>query len=150
MEKRVYRGNITAEELADHLVQHYDPKPNLQAQKIGKDESFLVQIGYGDTPADIRHALTVAIAKTEDGSGVSVAMGQRQWITPDEAKHAAFWGLLAVLVTPWVLFALIWPLGEAISSTSLPGDIWSLVDTYAVSHGASMSYSEPLSHPHVA
>ncbi len=149
MEKRIYRGNLTPEGLADFLVQHYDPKENLQAQKIGKEGSYLVQIGYGDTPDEIRHALTVAIAKLDDGAGVSVAIGQRQWITPEEAKHAAFWGLLAVLVTPWVLFAVLWPLGEAISSTTLPGDIWSLVDTYAISEGSAMESSEALSHPHI-
>ena len=148
MEQRTYHGDITPEGLADALVLHYDPLPNLQAQKIGKDDSYIVQIGYGDKPEEIRHALTVAIAKSADSPGVIVTMGQRQWITSDEGKHVAFWGLLAILVTPWVLFALIWPLGEVISSTTLPGDIWNLVQAYAAGQGASLDQTETLSHPH--
>ncbi len=151
MEQRVYHGNITPEGLADYLIQHYDPEDNVQAQKIGEGESLLVQIGHGDNPAAVRYAVTVAIARSRDETpGVIVTMGQRQWITAEEATHAAFWGLLAVLVTPWVLFALLWPLSEMISRTTLPADIWTTIDTYAASQGAVIGRVESLVHPHLA
>jgi len=149
MEQRTYYGNLTPEGLADYLILHYDPLQNLQAQKIGQGDSFLIQIGHGDTPDKMRHAVTVAIARApHEEPGIVVTMGQRQWITPEEAGHAAFWGLLAVLLTPWVLFALLWPLSEIISATTLPGDIWNSVDAYAASQGASLTQSQVLEHPH--
>jgi hypothetical protein len=151
MEQRTYRGDVSAEGLADFLVRRYDPQHNVQAQRFGEGDSILVQIGHGDAPAQIRHAVTVAISATKDElPGIVVTMGQRQWITPDEATHAAFWGLLAVLITPWVLFALLWPLSEVISSSTLPNDIWGAVETYAASQGGVTSESTLLTHPHLA
>ncbi len=140
MQQRVYRGNVSPQDLADFLVQHYASQPNVQAQRLGQENSVLVQIGYGDRLEKMRHAVTVAIAGTQDEAGITVTMGQRQWITPEEAEHAAFWG---------VLFALLFPLSEAISSTTLPGDIWSQIETFAVSQGAVQVESQPLTHPHL-
>ncbi len=150
MEQRTYRGDVSVEGLAAFLIQRYDPQHGVQAQRFGEGDSVLVQIGHGDNPAHIRHAVTVAIAAIKDGGpGIVVTMGQRQWITPDEAEHAAFWGLLAVLITPWVLFALLWPLSEIISSSTLPADIWSTVETYAGSVGVDSAESTLLTHPHL-
>lgn len=151
MEQRVYHGSITPEGLANYLVQHYDPQENLQAQKVGEGNSLLVQIGHGDNPAEMRHAVTVAIAGSHsEEPGVTVTMGQRQWITEEEATHAAFWGLLALLLTPWVLFALLWPLSEMISRSTLPADIWTTIDTYAASQGSAIGQVESLVHPHTS
>jgi hypothetical protein len=151
MEQRTYHGNVSAEGLADFLAQHYGAQHNVQAQRFGEGDSLLVQIGYGDDPAHIRHAVTIAVAATKDEQpGIVVTMGQRQWITPDEAEHAAFWGLLAVILTPWVLFALLWPLSEVISSSTLPGDIWSSVEAYAASQGATNTAATLLTHPHLS
>jgi hypothetical protein len=151
MEQRVYHGTLSPEDMADFLVQRYDPQPDVQAQKVGQGDSLLVQIGYGDATEKMRHAVTVAIARTTDGEpGVVVTMGQRQWITPEEVKHAAFWGLLALLVTPWVLFALLWPLSDVLSSSSLPGDIWNAIDVFAGTHSVSIAQTQVLTHPHLS
>jgi hypothetical protein len=150
MEQRTYHGEVSAEGLADFLIQRYDPQKNVQAQRLGQGDSILVQIGYSESPAHMRHAVTIAIAATKDEMpGIVVTMGQRQWITPEEAEHAAFWGLLAVLITPWVLFALLWPLSEMISSSTLPSDIWSTVESYVASQGASSATATLLTHPHL-
>lgn len=150
MEQRTYRGKLSAEGLADFLVQRYDPQVNIQAQRLGAGDSVLVQIGYGENPDRVRHAVTVAIAATTDGEpGLVVTMGQRQWITPEEAGHAAFWGLLAILITPWVLFALLWPLSEMISSTTLPDDVWTSITTYTGSFGVETGSASVLNHPHI-
>src|SRR5579871_660292 len=105
MEQRTYHGDVSAEGLADFLVQRYSTQHDTLAQRIGNGDSLLVQIGHGNNLAHIRHAVTIAIAASKDEQpGIVVTMGQRQWITPEEAEHAAFWGLLAWLITPWVLF----------------------------------------------
>jgi hypothetical protein len=149
MEQRVYHGSVTPNDLADFLVQQYEPQKDLQAQKLGQGDSLMVQIGRGDEPEEIRHAVTVAITNPTDGStGVTVTMGQQQWITPSRATFAAMMGLIGVLVTPWALFALLWPLSDVIGGATLPSDIWNTIDTYLASRGASRAAATDLAHPH--
>jgi hypothetical protein len=148
VEQRIYEGSVTPEALADYLVQQYDPKRDLQAQKIGQGESFIVQIGRGDQPEEIRHAVSVAVSRRPDGeSGVAVAMGQQQWITPQMATHAVMFGLLGYLITPWILFALLGPISQLIGSTTLPPDIWNTIETYMASQAATLVRTEQLERP---
>src|SRR5262249_16312273 len=67
---------------------------------------------------------------------VAGTMGQQQWLTPSMATFAAAMGLVGLLVTPWALFALLWPLSDVVGSTTLPGDLWNTIDTYMASQGA--------------
>jgi hypothetical protein len=151
MEQRVYHGRLTVDGLADFLVQKFDPQENLQAQKLGAGDSCAVQIGQGDTPADIRNAITVGITRATDAEeGVAVTIGQQQWIRPEMIGYAAVIGLIGVLITPWALFGLLWPLQHMLSATALPGMIWSEVEAYALSQGATLARSEDLRHPHDA
>src|SRR4051812_11891163 len=102
MEQRVYHGSVTPMELADYLVQQYDPQPDLQAQKAGEGASLMVQVGRGDTPEERRHAVTLAITQAPDGQpGVVLTLGQQQWLTPKMATYTAMMGLVSALVTPW-------------------------------------------------
>ena len=64
------------------------------------------------------------------------------------ATFAATMGLIGVLVTPWALFALLWPLSDLIGSTTLPGDIWNTIDMWVASSGGSLERAEELRHPH--
>ena len=43
---------------------------------------------------------------------------------------------VGLLITPWALFGLLWPVSELIGSQALPSDIWNAVETYALSQGA--------------
>jgi len=147
MEQRTYRGNISPEALADHLVSQYDPKQDLQAQKIGQGDALMVQIGRGDIPTDMRHAVTVSIARAGEGE-VAVTMGQQQWLTPSMATYTAVMGIISLVVTPWALFALLWPMSEMIGSTTLPGDVWNTIDGYMASQGAVLGGAQDLRHPH--
>jgi hypothetical protein len=151
MDQRVYHGNITPEGLADFLVQRFDPQHNVQAQKIGQGDSLVVQVGHGDVREEIKHAVTVGITRAHDSEqGVIVTLGQQQWITPGMATYAAMMGLVAVLVTPWALFGLLWPVSELIGSRTLPGEIWSAVEMYALSQGATLAETRTLTHPHAS
>lgn len=149
MEQRTYHGSITPDELADHLVQQFDPQPDLQAQKIGEGDSLAVQIAGGDDPTRQRNVLTLAIVRASDAEqGVTVTIGQQQWITPEMAGHAAAIALISVLITPWALFGLLWPIREAVSAYMRVDSIWNAVETYTLAHGAVLSSSIDLAHPH--
>jgi hypothetical protein len=149
MDQRVYHGDVAPGDLADYLVQQFDPRENLQAQKIGEGDSLLVQIGRGDQPKDLRDAVSVAITRAPDGApGIVVTLGQQQWLSPTMATYAASMGLISVLVTPWALFALLWPLSQVIGSRTLPGEIWDAIDVYLASRGATRGEERQLTHPH--
>ena len=77
-------------------------------------------------------------------------MGQQQWFSPTMAGYTAMMGLISVMVTPWALFALIWPVSDMIGSATLPGDIWESIDLYLASRGATRGPDQQLSHPHSA
>jgi hypothetical protein len=77
-------------------------------------------------------------------------MGQQQWFNPGMAGFAAMMTLISVLITPWALFALIWPLSDLIGSATLPNDVWGLIDTYLASRGATREQTQQLTHPHGA
>jgi len=150
MEQRVYHGNVTPEGLADFLVQRFDPQENLQAQKLGSGDSLVVQIGHGDVPEEIKHAITVGITRAADSEqGIAVTMGQQQWISPRMATYAAMIGLVSLIITPWALFGLLWPVSELIGSRTLPSDVWSAVETYVLSQGGALAQTQDLTHPHV-
>ena len=150
MEQRIYRGDILPEELADHLVNHFNPLENVQAQRFGEGDSCLVQIGRGDVPADLRYALTLTItqADNEAGVGIAVTMGQQKWVDPKQAGFAALIGLIGLLITPWVLFALLWPVGDLTEAATLPDDAWEQVEIYVTSEGGAFAETRELTHPH--
>jgi hypothetical protein len=148
MEQRIYRGgNVPPEDLAAHLVQHYEPQENLQAQRLGEGASLIVQIARGDVPEERRHAVTVGILRKPDDT-VAVTLGQQQWLTEKMATYTAVMALVSILATPWALFGLLWPLTSYVGSATLPGDIWSTIDTYMATRGAELGGSEVLQHPH--
>jgi hypothetical protein len=153
MDQRTYYGNFSPESLADFLVNHYEPQKGLQAQKFGQSGNYVVQIAYGDKPEDQRYAVTIGITPAVDNErgleGLTVTMGEQQWFTVRMASYAAMMGLIAVLITPWVLFTLLYPLSKIIGSRDLPGDIWQQVQMYVIGQGGSLGPSQTLSHPHL-
>lgn len=151
MEQRVYRGAMTAEGLADYLVAQFDPRPDVQAQKLGRGDSFVVQVGGGDDPGQIRRALTVAIAAAHDGApGVTVTMGEQEWFSPEQTGHTAFWTLLGAIVTPWALLMLVFPVKNMLEDMAVvsPRILWDHVQMYAASSGAHLAETRDLVHPH--
>jgi hypothetical protein len=150
MEQRIYRGDIDPEQLADYLVERFDPQENLQAQTVGQGRSLLVQIGRGDVPQELRDAVTVAIVESSDeaGDGITVTLGQQQWLTPQRATYGAVIGLVSLLITPFALFALLWPLSEVASSQVMVGNIWTAIDHYVVGQGGELAQTNDVTHPH--
>src|SRR5262245_56077163 len=106
MTQRIYHGDVTPESLADYLVEQYDSRPDMHAQKVGSGDSFIVQIAQGEHAREKEHALSIAMHRAPgDSPGLAVTRGQQQWLTPGMAGYTAMMGLIALLVTPWVLFA---------------------------------------------
>jgi hypothetical protein len=152
MEQRIYRGNFTPDLLADYLVQHYINQPEFTAQKLGEGKSLIVQIGEArnHNKREIQHAVTIGIAQNpENETEIAVTLGEQQWLTPDQAAYAIAMGALALLFTPWILFALLWPAAHILGTRILPNDIWHNVETFVITQGGVMVGSQILQHPHL-
>ncbi len=79
-----------------------------------------------------------------------VTLGEQQWLDPSMIAYSAMMGLVAVIVTPWALFGLIWPLKGLWDRHELPQHVWSLIETYLVGQGATQVQAQRLAHPHAA
>ncbi|WP_020599895.1 hypothetical protein [Spirosoma panaciterrae] len=64
--------------MTDGQYSYFDPRHDIQAQKLGKNDSFIVQIGAGDVIEKIHNAVSVTITKGESGSGLIVTMGEQR------------------------------------------------------------------------
>ena len=147
----MYHGNITPEALADYLVQHYNSQEKMRAQRIGQGDNLVVQVGYDHDHKEIRNAITIGIHHAPgSASDLAVTMGEQQWITPQLAGYAVMMGLVGIMVTPWALFALIWPLSQLFAAHALPGDIWNTIEVFTIGQGAVAGPTQTLTHPHAA
>ncbi len=138
MEQRVYDGKLAPEGLADYLVQRFNEGWDFAAQKIGQDESFIVQIGYARHHHARRPAVTVGITRPPgQETGLQVTLGEQQWIGSEFAQHALVTGLIAAMITPWALFGLIGPASRMLGAGKLPDDVWETVETYVHALGGA-------------
>lgn len=147
MQQRRYTGALTAEALAEALVKHFDPQHDLQAQFFTQNGNTVVQVALGEEPAKERFAVTLGIVP--DSDGITVTMGEQHWMDISSATAAAVFALTGILVTPWALFGLLWPMTQLFASRALPGQVWSQVDQWVTMNGGMLSGTQMLEHPHV-
>ena len=147
MQQRRYTGALPAEALAESLVKFFDPQHDLQAQSFSQNGNTVVQVAFGEDPAKERFAVTLGIVP--DSDGLTVTMGEQQWMDFSGATSAAVLTLIGILVTPWALFGLLWPMSKLLASRALPGQVWSQVDQWVTMNGGVLAGAQTLEHPHL-
>lgn len=138
MQRRTYRGPITARGLAEALVTRFDTG-HLIARAGGPDEHIVVQIvarerDWGRRP---RSALTISIVQAEDT--VEVSLGEHQWLGP--AADLLQSGLRGWL-HPLSLVGELAEIADDITTLQLPEQVWEAVDHYVESVGARLGLAE--------
>lgn len=133
MEQRTYRGEITADGLAEALVAQFDGG-DLMAQKVGQGEHVLVQIASRDWGwGGPQMAMTVGIGQKEEG--IEVTLGQQRWL--GAMADLAQTGMMA-LVNPLSLVSRIDDIARSVSGLTLPQQVWEAVEHYCESVGATL------------
>ncbi len=128
MERRIYRGEIYPQAMADALVLQFN-KGDLMAQRIGTGDQVLVQIATRDWDwGGPQSALTLGISRVE--GGVQVTMGQQRWL--GALADLAQTGLMA-LINPISLITRIDDIARSISGLTLPQQVWLAVEHYCES-----------------
>ncbi len=135
MDQRTFQGTIEPDEVADALLAQFN-QGGTTAQRLGRGDRAVVQIGTFDRHRRVENALTVTVAKTADG--VNVSLGQQEWL--GAAADLAQAGLGA-LFNPLSLLGNLGEIVQDVSSFGLPQQVWDTVDRYCKSVGAGLGGS---------
>jgi RNA polymerase subunit RPABC4/transcription elongation factor Spt4 len=139
MERQVFHGTITPEDVAQALLAEFD-RGNLRAQVLRQQEQTIVQIATRpDASAGGQTALTVHIQAVEDG--ILVEMGQQAWLgVAASLGQTAFWALR----NPFTLLSRLDDLAQDIENLQLGERVWTTIEKTARALGAGRDLSERL------
>ncbi len=138
MQRRTYRGSITARGLGQALVTRFT-SGHLQAHASGPEDHVIVQIvaQESDWNRSARSALTISIVQHEDA--VEVSLGEHQWLGPAaDILQTGFRGWLR----PMTLLGEIAEIADDVQTLQLPEQVWEAVDHYVESVGAKLGLAE--------
>jgi hypothetical protein len=138
MQRRTYRGPITARGLAQALVTRFNTG-HLIAQAGGDEDHVVVQIAARERSwlGQARAALTISMVQHEDA--VEVALGEHQWLGPAaELLQAGLRGWFR----PMTLLGELADIAEDVNTLQLPEQVWTAVDHYVESVGARLGLAE--------
>lgn len=136
---KIFHGDLTPNDLANDLVAHFN-RGVYQVQRFGQPDRIAVQIttrrdrnSGGDT------ALTVTIAKVEDG--VTIQTSQQVWI-----GLAASLGMsaLSTLRNPLALLGRLDDIAQDVESLQLEESVLKVIYRSARQHGSGHTISERL------
>lgn len=139
MERRIFHGKITSQQIARALVAHFN-RGNLRVQQVGGDNQLAVQIASASHPASGgQTALSVMLQNVSDG--VTVEVGQQAWL-----GVAASLGIsaLAALQNPLNLLNRLDDIAQDIENLQLSEEVWRVIDATCRSLGAGQQLSDRL------
>lgn len=140
MDKRIYHGNITPDEVAQALEAEFN-QGNTRTQRFGESNNQTIQIASSQSAhSGGKTALTVNLQKIEDG--IMVLVGEQQWL-----GLAASLGqtAIAALMNPLNLLGRLDDIAQDVSNLQLVEKVWQTVIRVVNASGASLQLSERLS-----
>ena len=139
MERRIFHGTISSNDVARALVAHFN-RANLAAQQLGSGKQIIVQIASRQRPSSGgQTALTVHIREVEDG--IAVQLGKQTWL-----GVAASLGVTALSAfrNPFSLLGRLDDLAQDIENLQLTDEVWDVIENVARMRGATFELSERL------
>jgi len=139
MERRIFYGNITPNDIAHALMAEFN-RGNLQAQAVGQATKLAVQIATRrGSQSGGQTAMTISVQSVEDG--IMVEIGQQAWMgVAASLGHTA----ISVLRNPFNLLGRLDDLAQDIENMQLQEKVWQTIDRTITSMGASHQLSERL------
>jgi hypothetical protein len=137
MDRRIYHGNISPQDLGQALLAEFD-RGNLQVQEFHNKEKVFVQIATQEWLRSGGHtAISVSIEPHQDG--IAVQIGKQSWfgVVASLGQTA-----LSTLLNPWNLLARLDDLAQDVESINLSEQIWQLIERTVKAAGASFELSE--------
>lgn len=139
MDRRIFHGNIKANDLAHALMAEFN-RGNLHAQIVGSKEKMAVQIATRTgSPSGGQTAMTINIQGVEDG--IMVEVGQQAWLGVAASLGHTAW---TAFRNPFSLLSRLDDLAQDIESIQMSERVWRVIDRAVVAVGASHALSERL------
>ena len=139
MERRIFHGSLSSNDVARALIAHFN-RANLAAQQLGSGKKIIVQIASRQRPSSCgQTALTVHLRDVEDG--IAVQLGKQTWL-----GVAASLGVTALSAfrNPFSLLGRLDDLAQDIENLQLTDEVWDVIENVARMRGATFELSERL------
>lgn len=138
MQRRTFRGSITAKGLAQALITRFNTG-HLEALANGAEDHVVVQIVARDRRwrQSGRAALTISIIQQNEA--VEVSLGEHQWLGP--AADLLQTGLRGWF-RPMTLLGELTDIADDLHTLQLPEQVWEAVEHYAESVNAKLGLAE--------
>jgi len=139
MDRRIFHGNITPNDLAHALIAEFN-RGNMNTQVVGDKDRVAVQISTRMGMMSGGHtALTINIQKVEDG--VMLDLGQQAWLGVAASIGQT---ALSALRNPLSLLGRLDDIAQDIENMQLSENVWKIIDRTVATLGASHALSDRL------
>jgi len=139
MDRRIFHGNITPNDLAHALIAEFN-RGNMNTQVVGDKDRIAVQISTRMGMMSGGHtALTINIQKVEDG--IMMELGQQAWLGVAASLGQT---ALSALRNPLSLLGRLDDIAQDIENMQLSENVWNIIDRTVATFGASHALSDRL------
>ena len=139
MDRRIFHGNITPNDLAHALTAEFN-RGNMNTQVVGDKDRIAVQISTRMGMMSGGHtALTINIQKVEDG--IMMELGQQAWLGVAASLGQT---ALSALRNPLSLLGRLDDIAQDIENMQLSENVWNIIDRTVATFGASHALSDRL------
>lgn len=139
MERRIFHGDITPDEVAQALTAFFH-RNNLITQAFRGDKRITVQIASRPgAPSGGQTSIAVILEQVEDGLAVQV--GEQAWFGVAASLGAT---ILSAWRNPFNLITRLDDIAQDIESIQIDDQIWKVIENVATLKGATFELSERL------
>ncbi|UCF27072.1 MAG: zinc ribbon domain-containing protein [Chloroflexota bacterium] len=139
MDRRIFHGKVTAQDIGQVLVAHFN-RGNLRAQQFSKKGKVIVQITTLARPiSGGSTALTIYLEQVEDG--VAVQVGEQAWLGIAASIGST---VLSLWRSPFNLIHRLDDIAQDVENIQISDQAWQVIENYARMRGATFELSERL------
>jgi hypothetical protein len=139
MERRIFHGDITPDEVAQALTAFFD-RYNLLTQAFRGDKRIIVQIA-SRPGAPSGGPTSIAVILEEEEDGLAVQIGEQAWFGVAASLGVT---ILSAWRNPFNLITRLDDIAQDIESIQINDQVWEVIENVATLKGATFELSERL------
>lgn len=137
MERRIFHGQISPEEIGRALVAHFN-QANLKAQQFKSKGKVIVQIATRERQlSGGATAITTYLEQVDDG--VAVQIGEQAWLGIAASIGTT---ILSVLRNPYNIIYRLDDIAQDWDNLQISEQVWQVIENFARMRGATFELSE--------
>lgn len=137
MDRRIFHGQVSPEEVGRALVAHFN-QANIKAQQFRSKGKVIVQIATRERPlSGGATAITTYIEKVDDG--IAIQVGEQAWLGIAASIGTT---ILSVLRNPYNLIYRLDDIAQDWENLQISEEVWQVIENFARMKGATFELSE--------